>query len=394
MSPAAPASPTARAPDTPATQSQRRTLLVVDWSPGAAAQLRQHLHQLHGLADPAAEPAAGPAAGVAGWDVLNCPASATSAGAGRSGTAWLAKMGKYVGTACVAAWRSRRYAQVVVWQQAIGVLMCLLPRWPQWLCQKTEDGKTLRPRLIITTVLMSPSSLPPRSLRRAVLRLALWRADALVYFSREMAQDTARHHPLQAHKVFWTPLPQLDGSNAETRTPRPGPLTVFAGGSSDRDFDVVIRAFQDDQVPVTLVCRQDEPLTPSGPLGASFSVHREVSHARFDALALQAGVVVVALKSGTSGCGQLLFTFCMRHGIPVIATDCYGTHDYVVHEETGLLVPAGDATALRQAYDRLAADPALRQRLITQARARTAQWGLSGFVERIDSIAQTLHTRK
>ena len=77
-----------------------------------------------------------------------------------------------------------------------------------------------------------------------------------------------------------------------------------------------------------------------------------------------------------------------------IATECYGTRDYVVHEQTGLLVPAGDATALRQAYDWLAADPALRQRLSAQARARSAQWGLSGFVERIDSIAQTLHTRK
>ena len=106
------------------------------------------------------------------------------------------------------------------------------------------------------------------------------------------------------------------------------------------------------------------------------------------------GVVVVALKSGASGCGQLVFTFCMRHGIPVIATDCYGTRDYVVHEETGLLVPAGDAAALRRAYDRLAADRALRQRLTAQARARSAQWGLSGFVERIEGIAQALHTRK
>lgn len=363
-------------------------MLVVDWSPGGAEQLQQRLQHLHG--------STGLSAGAAGWEVLNCPATPTAAGPGRSAPARLGRALKYLGTACGAAWRSRRYAQVVVWQQAIGYLMCLLPRWPQWLCEKTEDGEALRPRLVITTVLMSPSTLPPRSVRRAVLRLALWRADALVYFSREMAQDTARHHPREAHKVFWTPLPQLDEGLPEPQASRPGPaqLTVFAGGSSDRDFDVVIHAFRGSDVPVTLVCREDEVFAPPGPVGPQFSVEREVTHARFEALVLQADVAVVALKSGSSGCGQLLFTFCMRHGIAVIATDCYGTRDYVVPEETGLLVPAGDAAALRRAYDRLAADPDLRSKLIEQARARSAHWGLAGFVDSIEGVAQTLHTPK
>lgn len=385
MSTAVPAPPETHSPETD-TRTQRRTLLVVDWSPGAAQGLQQQLQAL--------QENQGTDGGSSAWDVLNCPATPQAAGPERRGTAKLGLALRYLGTACTAAWRSRDYAQVVVWQQVIGYLLCVLPRWPRWLCRAQPGGRKAPPRLVITTVLISPSSAPPRSLQRAALRLALWRADALVYFSRQMAQDTARHHPRHAHKVFWTPLPQLDRAADEPQTPGAGPLTVFAGGSSERDFDVVIRAFQDGKVPVTLVCRQDEPLRSSGPLSDNFSVHREVSHARFDALALQAGVVVVALKSGASGCGQLVFTFCMRHGIPVIATDCYGTRDYVVHEETGLLVPAGDAAALRRAYDRLAADRALRQRLTAQARARSAQWGLSGFVGHIEGIVQALHTRK
>jgi len=363
-------------------------LLVVDWSEGAAQELQARLERLHGLQ--------GRAADAGDWEVLNCPATPLAAGPGRSAAARLGRTLKYLGTACTAAWRSRRYGQVVVWQQAIGYLMCLLPRWPQWLCAADHGAEALRPRLVITTVLMSPSSLPPHSLRRAVLRLALWRADALVYFSREMAQDTARHHPSQAHKVFWTPLPQLDAGLPKAQVSRPGSarLSVFAGGSSERDFDVVISAFSDGEVPVTLVCREDEVLALPGSGAAHFSVHREVSHARFDALVLQTDVAVVALKSSSSGCGQLLFTFCMRHGIAVIATDCYGTRDYVVPEETGLLVPAGDAAALRSAYDRLTADPGLRSRLTQQARARSTHWGLATFVESIEGIGQTLHTPK
>ena len=187
---------------------------MVDWSEGAAQELQARLQRLHGLQ--------GPAADAGDWEVLNCPATPLAAGPGRSAAARLGRTLKYLGTACKAAWRSRRYAQVVVWQQAIGYLMCLLPRWPQWLCATGHGDEALRPRLVITTVLMSPSSLPPHSLRRAVLRLALWRADALVYFSREMAQDTARHHPSQAHKIFWTPLPQLDAGLPKAQMSRPG----------------------------------------------------------------------------------------------------------------------------------------------------------------------------
>jgi glycosyltransferase involved in cell wall biosynthesis len=103
-------------------------------------------------------------------------------------------------------------------------------------------------------------------------------------------------------------------------------------------------------------------------------------------------VVVVALKSATSGCGQLLFSFCMRHGVPVIATDCFGTRDDVVHGHSGWLVPAGDARALGQAYDRLAANPALRQHLVHNARAQalSRRDGLAGFVRAMNALGDTL----
>jgi glycosyltransferase involved in cell wall biosynthesis len=167
---------------------------------------------------------------------------------------------------------------------------------------------------------------------------------------------------------------------------------VFCGGTSDRDFDVVIEAFRQRRVPVTLVCREDQTFRPPGPVEPHFTVRRGVSEQEYHALAAAAGVVVVALKSATSGCGQLLFSFCMRHGVPVIATDCFGTRDEVIHGHTGWLVPAGDAQALGQAYDRLAADPALRRRLVQQARAQalSRQAGLAGFVSAMNGLGEAL----
>jgi glycosyltransferase involved in cell wall biosynthesis len=54
--------------------------------------------------------------------------------------------------------------------------------------------------------------------------------------------------------------------------------------------------------------------------------------------------------------------------VPVVASDTHGIPDAVQHERTGLLVPPNDATAFDEAIDRLAKDPALRERLGQQGR--------------------------
>jgi len=58
--------------------------------------------------------------------------------------------------------------------------------------------------------------------------------------------------------------------------------------------------------------------------------------------------------------------------IPVIATAVGGTGEVVVHDQTGLLIPAGDPAALRAAVERLWADPALRARLVDHAAVQLA----------------------
>ncbi|MCB8983675.1 MAG: glycosyltransferase family 4 protein [Ardenticatenaceae bacterium] len=57
-------------------------------------------------------------------------------------------------------------------------------------------------------------------------------------------------------------------------------------------------------------------------------------------------------------------------GLPVIATRVGGLTDVVADGETGYLLPPGDLRGLIHAFERLIADPALRQRLGQAARAR------------------------
>jgi glycosyltransferase involved in cell wall biosynthesis len=72
----------------------------------------------------------------------------------------------------------------------------------------------------------------------------------------------------------------------------------------------------------------------------------------------------------------LVVNEAFHQGIPVIATDAVGAAagGLVVHERTGLVVPAGDPGALAAALRRLHADPALRARLGAAAREAVAAY--------------------
>jgi glycosyltransferase involved in cell wall biosynthesis len=73
----------------------------------------------------------------------------------------------------------------------------------------------------------------------------------------------------------------------------------------------------------------------------------------------------------------------MGHGLAPIASDVGEARSFIVHEQSGLLVPPGDAGALAAATIRLLDDGALRARLADGARAAAARFSW-------DSLAPTL----
>ena len=77
---------------------------------------------------------------------------------------------------------------------------------------------------------------------------------------------------------------------------------------------------------------------------------------------------VVCVPSRREGVGMTARE-AMAYGRPVVATAVGGLPDAIRDGETGLLVPPGDPTALREAIQRLLADADLRERLGIAARA-------------------------
>jgi glycosyltransferase involved in cell wall biosynthesis len=78
---------------------------------------------------------------------------------------------------------------------------------------------------------------------------------------------------------------------------------------------------------------------------------------------------LLALPSRVDGFGIVILEAWL-HGKPVIGADAGGIADLVTPEETGLLVPFGDVSALASAIRRLITEPELVERLGTSGRQR------------------------
>jgi glycosyltransferase involved in cell wall biosynthesis len=73
----------------------------------------------------------------------------------------------------------------------------------------------------------------------------------------------------------------------------------------------------------------------------------------------------------------------MHQARPVIATDAVGAAagGLVGHEETGLVVPAGDQAALARTIERLLTDEPLRMRLGTAGQTAVQAYNYDAMVE-------------
>jgi len=91
---------------------------------------------------------------------------------------------------------------------------------------------------------------------------------------------------------------------------------------------------------------------------------------------------IVDSKGDTEGLGVVLIE-AMELGLPVVASNVGGIPDVVVDGTSGILVPEKDPKALADAFKRLAADPALVQKLLDGAQKRIAEcFSWDGIIQR------------
>src|SRR6185437_11863937 len=117
-----------------------------------------------------------------------------------------------------------------------------------------------------------------------------------------------------------------------------------------------------------------------------------VPHAEVERLLERASIVVAPCEREGFG---LAAAEALAFGRPVVAAAGGALLELVAEGETGLLVPPRDAAALREAVQRLLADPELRERLGGEARARARErFGWDAVIEQTLEVYRRAATRR
>jgi glycosyltransferase involved in cell wall biosynthesis len=149
------------------------------------------------------------------------------------------------------------------------------------------------------------------------------------------------------------------------------PHVLFVGRlSAEKGVRELAEATRD----LPLVVVGDGPLREHLPQAVGFVPPGELAR-YFDRAA------VVVCPSRREGYG-VVAREAMAHARPVVASDVGGLAEAIVDGESGLLVPPGDASALRTALERLLGDPELRARLGMAARERVRERYARGVAAR------------
>jgi glycosyltransferase involved in cell wall biosynthesis len=106
---------------------------------------------------------------------------------------------------------------------------------------------------------------------------------------------------------------------------------------------------------------------------------------RRDVPILIAGADIVILPSLAESFGYALVE-AMSLGRPVVASDSGGIPEVVAHDETGLIVPKGDAEALGRALVRVLADRTLAERLGNAGRRRAGLFSFDRMIKGYEDV--------
>lgn len=167
---------------------------------------------------------------------------------------------------------------------------------------------------------------------------------------------------------------------------------IFAGGDYTRDYCSLIEAIRGQPWRVIIAARFRHYFDG---LSIPHNVEiRTVSHVEFFRLMAGAKVVVVPLQPGLlqSG-GQQTYLNAMAMGKPVVVADDCGANEYIRHNQTGMLVPPRDVSALRGALRALFEHPALARSIGENARQAATAYAPSAFFERVLGLAEDLAPR-
>ena len=133
--------------------------------------------------------------------------------------------------------------------------------------------------------------------------------------------------------------------------------TVVASGRAACDWGLIFKASAGQPWPLVVICSKKDfaqvvRLNSDNRAIVLCDITRE-AHQRY---VREAAVYVLSLRETYYSAGHVRLRDCVREGTPVIATDVTALKGYIIHNETGILTPPADPSAMRRAIETMLAD--------------------------------------
>jgi glycosyltransferase involved in cell wall biosynthesis len=210
-------------------------------------------------------------------------------------------------------------------------------------------------------------------------RAALTRRSRAVVYARRERERFSAYFGIPVERFVFIPYhTTLLHFVPSERGPALAARYLFAGGDTHRDYRTLCEAVAGLDIRVVIAVRERRLLE-----GIAIPANVEVlttDDAGFRRWTQHAYINVVALEAGTlRSAGQQTFLNAMALGTAVVVTDVEGGSDYIRDWVDGVLVEAGNPSALRAALVRLLGDP----ELVAGIRANAVQVGPRYDTERI-----------
>ncbi len=246
------------------------------------------------------------------------------------------------------------------------------------------------PHIVIGHHLGSPRKAPIfrwAKAQRRMDRVLVHSPNQLELLHRRLGFSRQQLHliPYGVDTEFWAPGPIVEEADL-----------VLSTGREHRDHQTLVDAVAGTaRLFVTDTSAHSPRARRRGPQAwPEWVERRSLSHIDLRERYDRAAVVVVPLLPTSYPFGITSLLEAMAMAKPVVVSDTEGLRGIVEHGRTGLLVPPGDATALRRALRDLLEDADLREGLGQAARAVVVgRFGLDQFVDELgrhlDEVAGT-----
>jgi glycosyltransferase involved in cell wall biosynthesis len=260
-----------------------------------------------------------------------------------------------------------------------------------------------RARVVAVDLIQTrPGTSPWQHVQAWLKRVLLGRVDLFLLHQKDIS-GLQECYGIPSHKVRYIPYKVNSWETVRAMNPPEGDY-VFSGGRSRRDYTTFCEALRELDCPAVLLTPRPEEnrLHETYFQAENLPPHLRVVHddgsasSWIDHMARARIVVICVSPSSISPSGVGTFILAMALKKCVIITESPATRGVLEHERNAILIPMGDAAALREAVRRAWHDDSYRRRIAAGGHAYAMSLGGAETLQRniASAIADLLRSRQ